>query len=293
MEHLMTSEEVAAILHVEPITIRRMVNKGMLSAYRIGTDYRFSPSDLQDYLQQQRVPGHAERTQNEPATNASAYRPLNQLKQLLGKVLQVQASTPAELVIQFDCFTQRARRVFTLAQAEALRLQHNFIGTEHLLLGLIGEGENTAVQVLDYLDIKADQIRQALNDIIGQGDRPVVGEIELTPNAKKVVKFAVDEATLLNHRIIGTEHLLLGLIRQEDGMASYVLKRLGIHLEQLRTATLYVLHQHQQEMTTQLAKDEEKELTCFSCGTGCPIHFHYCFNCGQPLTNEKSSHNEA
>lgn len=99
MEHLITSEEVAEILHVEPITIRRMVSKGMLSAYRIGTDYRFAPSDLQDYLQQQRIASHTHHIQIEPETNTSTHHPLNQLTQLLRNTVQVQSTKPAELVI--------------------------------------------------------------------------------------------------------------------------------------------------------------------------------------------------
>jgi excisionase family DNA binding protein len=292
MEHLITSEDVAEILHVEPITIRRMVNRGLLPAYRIGTDYRFAPSELQDYLQQQRINNHTPHNQSALETNASAYQPLNQLTQLLRNALHVQHTMPADLTIQFDCFTQQANRVVTLAQAEAVRLQHNYIGTEHLLLALIGDGENTAAQVLNSLESKTDQIRHEIDIIIGRGDNPVTGEIGFTPNTKKAIKFAADEATLLNHRIIGTEHLLLGLMRQNDGIASHVLKSLGFHLDLLRSQTLHVLHQHQQEMATQLAK-KEQELICPSCGTDCPHHFHYCFNCGQPLSNEKPVHDKS
>src|SRR5260370_38787509 len=212
MEHFMTSEEIAELLHVDPVTIRRLVSKGELSAYRIGADYRFAPSDLADYLQRQRIAAHV---QNESGTNPS--HPLNQFTQVFRKVIQGKHTTPSELLNRFDRFTKRARHVLALAQEEAQRFQHNYIGTEHLLLGLLREGEGVAAQVLSNLGIEAAQARHAVEAIIGRGDRIVLGEIGITPRAKKVLEFAADEARRLNHRFIGTEHLLLGLIREGEG----------------------------------------------------------------------------
>src|SRR6266436_4217021 len=116
----------------------------------------------------------------------------------------------------FDRFTERARNVMQLAQEEAQRLQHNYIGTEHLLLGLVREGEDVAAKVLMSLDVDLEKVRKAVEDIIGRGDRVVLGEIGLTPRAKKVIELAVDEARRLNHHYIGTEHLLLGLLREGE-----------------------------------------------------------------------------
>src|SRR5579875_1172978 len=115
---------------------------------------------------------------------------------------------------RFDKFTERARKVLSLAQEEAQRFQHNYIGTEHLLLGLVREGEGVAAKVLANLGVELNKVRSAVEFIIGRGDRIVLGEIGLTPRAKKVIELAVDEARRLNHHYIGTEHLLLGLVRE-------------------------------------------------------------------------------
>ena len=123
---------------------------------------------------------------------------------------------------RFDKFTERARRVLTLAQEEAQRFNHNYIGTEHLLLGLVREGDGVAAKVLANLGVELNKVRSAVEFIIGRGDRAVLGEIGLTPRAKKVIELAVDEARRLNHHYIGTEHLLLGLVREGEGIAAGV-----------------------------------------------------------------------
>jgi len=144
---------------------------------------------------------------------------------------------------RFDKFTERARKVLSLAQEEAQRFQHNYIGTEHLLLGLVREGEGVAAKVLSNLGVDLNKVRSAVEDIIGRGDRIVTGEIGLTPRAKKVIELAVDEARRLNHHYIGTEHLLLGLVREGEGIAAGVLESLGVNLEKVRTQTIQVLHE--------------------------------------------------
>ena len=142
---------------------------------------------------------------------------------------------------RFDRFTERARKVLSLAQEEAQRFQHNYIGTEHLLLGLVREREGVAARVLESLGVELYRVRQAVEFIIGRGDRIVLGEIGLTPRAKKVIELAVDEARRLNHHYIGTEHLLLGLVREGEGIAAGVLESLGVKLENVRTQTIQVL----------------------------------------------------
>lgn len=144
---------------------------------------------------------------------------------------------------RFDKFTERARRALQYAQDEAQRFQHNYIGTEHLLLGLIREEEGVAAEVLESLGVELSQIRTAVEFIIGRGDRIVLGEIGLTPRAKKVIELAVDEARRMNHHYIGTEHILLGLVREGEGIAAGVLESLGVRLEKVRQRTLEVLHQ--------------------------------------------------
>ena len=144
---------------------------------------------------------------------------------------------------RFDKFTERARRVLTLAQEEAQRFNHNYIGTEHLLLGLVREGDGVAAKVLSNLGVELSKVRSAVEFIIGRGDRAAVGEIGLTPRAKKVIELAVDEARRLNHHYIGTEHLLLGLVREGEGIAASVLESLGVNLERVRAETTRILSQ--------------------------------------------------
>jgi excisionase family DNA binding protein len=299
MEPFMTSEEIAELLHVDPVTIRRLVNKGELSAYRIGADYRFAPSDLQDYLQRQRIVAHAQKEQGmNPNQPHDQFVPLEQFAHLFRQVFQAQR-TLSSAMDRFDKFTEKARRALALAQEEAQRFKHNYIGTEHLLLGLIREKEGVAAQVLNNLGVELDQIRHAVETIMGQGDHIVQGEIGLTPRAKMVIQLAVKEAQGLNHHYIGTEHILLGLIREGQGIAAKVLESSGLQLERVREETLQVLRQHgqiQEEGPTvipqvpaeasSLLAEGESGLLCATCGAHSPRYFRYCFNCGRPLVHE-------
>src|SRR6478609_7430549 len=144
---------------------------------------------------------------------------------------------------KFDKFTERARKVLTLAQEEAQRFNHNYIGTEHLLLGLVREGDGVAARVLSNMGVQLPKVRSAVEFIIGRGDQAPTGDIGLTPRAKKVIELAVDEARRLNHHYIGTEHLLLGLVREGEGIAAGVLESLGVSLETLRAQVIQVLSQ--------------------------------------------------
>jgi ATP-dependent Clp protease ATP-binding subunit ClpC len=142
---------------------------------------------------------------------------------------------------RFEKFTERAREVLRLAQEEAQRFNHNYIGTEHLLLGLVRESEGVAARVLSALGVELNKVRSAVEFIIGRGDRIVLGDIGLTPRAKKVIELAVDEARRLNHHYIGTEHLLLGLVREGEGIAAGVLESLGVNLDKVRSTTIQIL----------------------------------------------------
>ena len=142
---------------------------------------------------------------------------------------------------RFDKFTDRARKVLTLAQDEAQRFNHNYIGTEHLLLGLVREGEGVAARVLENMNVELPKVRTAVEFIIGRGDRPVVGEVGLTPAAKRVIELAIDESRRLGHRYIGTEHLLLGLVREGEGIAAGVLESLGVTLDTVRHEIVHLL----------------------------------------------------
>ena len=144
---------------------------------------------------------------------------------------------------RFDKFTERAKKVLVLAQEEAQRFNHNYIGTEHLLLGLVREGEGVAAKVLGNLGVELNKVRSAVEFIIGRGNRMVIGDVNLTPRAKKVIELAVEEARRLNHNYIGTEHLLLGLVREGEGIAAGVLESLGVNLEKVRTQVIQVVNQ--------------------------------------------------
>ena len=142
---------------------------------------------------------------------------------------------------RFEKFSERARRVLSLAQEEAQRFNHNYIGTEHILLGLVRETEGVAARVLSSLSVDLSKVRSAVEFIIGRGEKPAQGEIGLTPRAKKVVELAVDEARRMNHTYIGTEHLLIGLLREGEGVAAGVLESLGVTLDKVRSETHRIL----------------------------------------------------
>ncbi|HUH16478.1 MAG TPA: ATP-dependent Clp protease ATP-binding subunit [Methylomirabilota bacterium] len=162
---------------------------------------------------------------------------------------------------RFDKFTDRARKVLTLAQDEAQRFNHNYIGTEHLLLGLVREGEGVAARVLENMNVELSKVRTAVEFIIGRGDRPVVGEVGLTPRAKRVIELAIDEARRLGHNYIGTEHLLLGLVREGEGIAAGVLESLGVNLDKVRHQVIHVLSQSSSTTPAQETKRPSKTPT--------------------------------
>ena len=142
----------------------------------------------------------------------------------------------------FERFTDRARRVMVLAQEEARMLNHNYIGTEHILLGLIHEGGGVAAKALESLGISLDAVRQQVEEIIGQGQQAPPGHIPFTPRAKKVLELADRETRALGHAYVGTEHILLGLIREGDGVAAQVLVNLGADLNRVRQQVIQLLH---------------------------------------------------
>ncbi len=148
---------------------------------------------------------------------------------------------------RFEKFSERARRVLSLAQEEAQRFNHNYIGTEHILLGLVREPDGVAAKVLGTLGVELNKVRSAVEFIIGRGERSAAGEIGLTPRAKKVIELAVDEARRLNHHYIGTEHLLIGLMREGEGVAAGVLESLGVNLDKVRAETGRILTQTVQQ----------------------------------------------
>jgi hypothetical protein len=151
-------------------------------------------------------------------------------------------STSTAEMDRFDKFTDQARKVLTLAQDEAQRFNHNYIGTEHFLLGLVREETGVAARVLDNMNVELAKVRIAVEFIIGRGNQPVMGEVGLTPRAKRVIELAIDESRGLGHNYIGTEHLLLGLVREGEGIAAGVLESLGVNLDRVRHEVIRVLN---------------------------------------------------
>lgn len=158
---------------------------------------------------------------------------------------------------KLDRFTKRARRVLTLAQEEALRLNHNYIGTEHLLLGLVREENSVAVKVLKELGVEPGQVVRAVERTVGRGERTPFGKPTLAPRTKRVIELAVEEARMMGHHYIGTEHLLLGLVREGEGIAVNVLRGLDINLDRVRTQTARNILQSQAQ-TKEKQKKESK-----------------------------------
>src|SRR5690625_3604789 len=145
----------------------------------------------------------------------------------------------------FERFTDRARRVVVLAQEEARLLNHNYIGTEHILLGLIHEGDGVAAKALESLGISLDAVREQVQEIIGTGQQAPSGHIPFTPRAKKVLEYSLREALQLGHNYIGTEHILLGLLREGEGVAAQVLIKLGADLNRTRQTVIQMLSGYQ------------------------------------------------
>ncbi|MGH2509549.1 MAG: Clp protease N-terminal domain-containing protein [Ktedonobacteraceae bacterium] len=226
MEPLLTTEEVAEYLRVEVVTVRRLIMRGELPAYRIGSEFRFTASDVEGFVKSQRVTTH-------------------------------------EVVDKFSKFTERSRKVMNFAREEAIVLQHSYMGTEHLLLGLLREEEGIGAVTLvrSGLDLAAvrqrvmdivqqpgqqnaegptSQIKAAMQSVLGMGHAS--SEHGLTKRARKVIELSVDEARLLGHQYIGTEHLLLGMLREGDGIAAHVLiQGCGLQLASVRELVTHIL----------------------------------------------------
>ena len=142
----------------------------------------------------------------------------------------------------FERFTDRARKVMALANQEAQRFNHEYIGTEHILLGLVKEGSGVGATVLKNLDIDLRKVRLEVEKLVKSGpDMVTMGKLPQTPRAKKVIEYAIEEARNLGHNYVGTEHLLLGLLREKDGVAAQVLMNLGLKLEEVREEVLNLL----------------------------------------------------
>ena len=201
MERLLTTEEVADLLRIDPVTVRRLIGRGELAAYRIAGEYRFAETDLEKFLESQRVV-----VDNQPKIQSG------------------------------DKFTNQAHRVLAQASEEARRYNHTGVGSEHLLLALMSEGKGIAAKALASLQVQENEIRKQIEIIHPEEhdhDR-VEGMIGVTAQGKASLELAVQEARGLDHHYLGTEHLLLGLLREEEGLGGQVLRQAGVSLEEAR-----------------------------------------------------------
>src|SRR5438045_481796 len=172
----------------------------------------------------------------------------------------------------YERFTDRARKVMQLANQEAQRFNHEYIGTEHILLGLVKEGSGVAANVLKNLDIDLRKIRLEVEKIVQSGpDMVTMGKLPQTPRAKKVIEYALEETARLNHNYVGTEHLLLGLLREQDGVAAQILTNLGLTLEGARDEVLKLLGHKTEEGGGEQQADKANRKTPSLDGVGCDL----------------------
>jgi excisionase family DNA binding protein len=201
MERLLTTEEVAEFLRIDPVTVRRLVTRGELIAYRIAGEYRFTPAGVENFVESQRV------------VVSMAPGPNNPLAK----------------------FTERARKVLSMANEEAYRYCHDGVGTEHVLLAIMSEGEGVAAIALNRLQVQPSEVRKQIETLHPAGKQPAGDNlIGMTAQGKASIELAVQEARSLGHHYIGTEHLLLGLLCEEAGLANQILLKSGVTLEKAR-----------------------------------------------------------
>jgi excisionase family DNA binding protein len=226
----MTTEDVSNYLKVDVVTVRRLVSRGELAAYRVGSEYRFTQADVREFLQRQRVPAPVV----DRVRHVAAFAPFDQM--VRGLSLSIW-SNKARSKGPFESWTKRAKQALAYAQEEASELQHPYIGTEHILLGLLRDPESIASNVLAELGAHLEEARSAVEFQVGRGEERHPREaLELTGAAKQVLERAMAEARHLSHNYIGTEHLLLGVVNGSDEVAFRVLEILGISTDQIRTA---------------------------------------------------------
>jgi excisionase family DNA binding protein len=208
MERMMTTEEVAELLRIDAVTVRRLATRGELTAYRIAGEYRFTPAGVESFVESQRIIVSMEPGPKHPLAK----------------------------------FTERARKVLSLANEEAHQYNHDGVGTEHVLLAIMSEGEGVAARVLNQLQVQPGEIRAQIEMLHPAGEQPVGdGQLGMTQQGKQSIELAVQEARDLGHHYIGTEHLLLGLLREEEGLASQVLLKSGVTLENARKLVKQIL----------------------------------------------------
>jgi excisionase family DNA binding protein len=208
MERMMTTEEVAELLRIDAVTVRRLATRGELTAYRIAGEYRFTPAGVESFVESQRIVVSMEPGPKHPLAK----------------------------------FTERARKVLSLANEEAHQYNHDGVGTEHILLAIMSEGGGIAARALNQLQVQPGEVRAQIEMLHPAGEQPVSdGQLGMTQQGKQSIELAVQEARGLGHHYIGTEHLLLGLLREEEGFANQVLLKSDVTLEKARELVKHIL----------------------------------------------------
>ncbi len=198
MERMLTTEEVAELLRIDAVTVRRLATRGELPAYRIAGEYRFTPSGVESFVESQRIKVDIKPGPDHP----------------------------------FAKFTKRVKKVLSLANEEAVHYNHRGVGTEHILLAIIDEGEGIGAKALEQLHVQPDEIRAQIEKMHPAEDQPISqDQLGMTQQGKQSIELAVREAQSLGHHYIGTEHLLLGLLREEEALAYQILSSAGVTLE--------------------------------------------------------------
>jgi len=240
MERLLTTEEVAELLRIDPVTVRRLVTRGELAASRIAGEYRFTPASVESFVENQRVV-----VNRAPARTLVGPEAAPILADVLARIKPVPLAPGSER--RGDRFTKRARTVLTLAQGEATAYNHGGIGTEHLLLGIMEEGEGVGAEALRRLQVQPRAVREQIETLHPAGEQPEGDQRGLLPDFKASLPLAIEEAGSLGHQHAGTGHLLLGLLREGAGIASQVLVQSGVTLEQARELVMQ-LHADEDEL---------------------------------------------
>jgi len=208
MERMMTTEEVAELLRIDAVTVRRLATRGELIAYRIAGEYRFTPAGVESFVESQRIKVNMKPGPKHPLAK----------------------------------FTERAIKVLSLASEEASHYNHDGVGTEHMLLAIMSEGEGIGARALNRLQVQPGEVRAQIEMFHPAGEQPIgEGQLGMTQQGKQSLELAVQEAQALGHHYLGTEHLLLGLLCEEEGLASQVLLNSGVTLEKTREVVKQLL----------------------------------------------------
>lgn len=201
MERMLTTEEVAELLRVDAVTVRRLATRGELTAYRIAGEYRFTPSGVENFVESQRIKIDSLPGPDHPMAK----------------------------------FTKRAKKVMSLANEKAIHYNHKGVGTEHILLAIIDEGEGIGAKALERLQVQPGEVREQIEKLHPAEEQPIPQrQLGMAPQGKQCLELAVREAQSLGHHYLGTEHLLLGLLHEEESLAYQVLSSTGVTLEKAR-----------------------------------------------------------